>query len=70
MRFINLQSGFIADIVSKMISKNVRKKIGHDINVQLKEFTVENANGLVDVHISMDAAMTNEEFKNLIKTLM
>lgn len=64
---LNLSSRFMKGIVTKMIAKTIKKKLGYQIDIQLHELTVEATGGKVYIHVNADAEMNNSDFAKLVK---
>ena len=66
---IKLSTRIMRSIVAKLISKLIFKKTGYEINIQLREIEISNAEGKVQLHIDADADMSNDDFTKLIKSI-
>lgn len=66
---LKLSTKFMRNIVAKLISKAVFKKVGCEIDIQLNEVRLENKDGKTTIHLDVDGELTNEEFMKLIKKI-
>lgn len=66
---LNLSTKFMRGIVTKLISKAIKKKYGYDIDILLNEVEIKSKDGKVYLHANVDAEVSSEEFKHLIKTI-
>ena len=64
---LNLSGRFMKGIVTKMIAKTIKKKLGYQIDIQLHELGVEAIGGKVYLHINADAEMSSSDFAKLVK---
>lgn len=66
---LKLSTKFMRNLVAKLISKALVSKLGCQIDIQLNEIKLENANGVTKIHVDVDGELTNEEFMKLIKKI-
>lgn len=65
---MRIKSAFLTMIVSKVIKKAIKKKMGYDIDIQIKEFNVNFDNdGNAMVHLEADGSLRKEELLNIMK---
>ena len=64
-----LSTKFMRGIVTKLISRAIRKKFGYDVKIQLNAVQVETANGKVYLHADVDAEVDNEEFLKIMDSI-
>lgn len=68
---MKIKSTFITGIISKLIRKVVKKKVGCDVNIHINELTADtNDNGKTHIHLDIDAEMDKEELMKLLKDLI
>lgn len=65
---IKLSTKFMRNIISKLISKMLYKKLGYKIDVQLNDINVEFINGETNIHADVDLKLDKEEFTKIIKS--
>lgn len=66
---LSLNTKFMKGIVSKLIAKAVRKKLGCDIDILVNQVNVTAIDGKIRIHADVDAETTNEEVVKLIKSI-
>lgn len=67
---INLTSKFMKGIVTKILAKAIKKQLGYDVDIELNDISVIAKDGKVHLHADIDAEVTNEQFKELVKDFM
>lgn len=66
---LKLSTKFMRGIVTKIISKAIYKKYGYKIDIMLNQIELENVDGKIHLHADIDAEVTNEDFKKIIKSI-
>lgn len=66
---LKLSTKFMKGIVAKIISRNIYKKLGYRIDIQLNDVQVDMIDGDVKIHINADTKMNKTEFDRLIKKI-
>ena len=66
---LKLSTKFMRGIITKIISKAIFKKYGYKIDIMLNEIELENVDGKIRLHADVDAEVTNEDFKKIIKSI-
>ena len=66
---LKLSTKFMKGILAKLISKAVSKKFGYNIDIQINEIALKTEEGKIKIHVDADGEVTNEEFKNIIKSV-
>lgn len=66
---LSLGPAFLRNTIAKIIGKVIRKKLGCDIDILIKEIQLTNVNGRTSIHVDLDAEMSNEELTKLIKSI-
>lgn len=64
---MNIVSKFTTGIVSKVVKVMLKKKLGCDIDIWLKEMKVTVTDGNTHVHLDVDAELSKDELKKLLK---
>lgn len=64
---MKIWSKFTTGIVSKMASAAIRKKLGYDIRLDLKEITAQVADVKTHVHLDLDADIDKDELMKILK---
>lgn len=60
---------FMKNMVSKVINKVLKKKLGYDVCVQLNDFNAKITDGKAHVHLNIDAEMDQEDLAKILKTI-
>lgn len=66
---LKLSTRVMRGLVAKLLAKLIFKKTGYEVNIQLREIEVSNAEGKVRLHIDADADMSCDDFTKLIKSI-
>lgn len=66
---LRISSKFMRDIVSKVVSKLLYKKLGYKIDIRLNNLQVQMIDGTANVHIDADAKMNESELKKVTKII-
>ena len=69
MFMLKLSTKFTKGIVAKIISRNVYKKLGYKVDIQLNDVRIDTVNGDVKLHIKANAKMNKTEFEKKKKKL-
>ena len=64
---MNIKSGFMTGVISMMIRKMVKSKLGYDVEIKLNEIDATVIDGKTHVHLDIDAEVNKDEFMKLIR---
>lgn len=64
---INLGSKFMRKLVSKFLAKQIQKKIGYKIDINLDELKINFKNGDTTIKTNVELKMNSVEFTKLMK---
>lgn len=64
---VKLNTKFVKGVVSKILAKIIYKQTGYKVNVQLNEIELKIVDGEAHLHVDVDAKLSNEELKKIIK---
>lgn len=67
---MKLSTKFMRNLLAGYISRVLRKKLGHEIGVDIEEVSIETIDGKVKVHLNVDAEVSNDEFMRIVKRLI
>lgn len=67
---LKLSTKFMRGIVAKLIGAAIQKKLGCDIDVYLNNIEVTTTDDKIQLHVDVDANMTNGEFARLINSIL
>ena len=65
---LSLKTKIIKNIITKLLSKIIKEKLGCNVTITLNELDMELTEGIANVHINVDAKMNGEDLMNIIKT--
>lgn len=66
---LNLGPAFLRSMIARIIGKAIKKKLGCDIDILIKEIQITSENGRTSIHLDLDAELSNEELTKLIKSI-
>lgn len=66
---LNISTKLLRGIVAKIIIKNIRKKMGYNVNITINELQAEMIDGEVRLRVNVDGSMSKEEFNRFITSL-
>lgn len=66
---VKLSTKFMRNMVAKLISKLVYKKLGYKIDIQLNDLEVSFVDGDTKLMTNVELKLSNEEFKSIIKDI-
>ena len=66
---MKIESKFITGIVSKIVKKVVRDKLGYHIDIQLNGLRTTVIDDKTHVHLDVDLELTKEELNKLLKSI-
>ena len=65
---LKLSTKFMRGIIAKLVSKAIFKKFGYEIDIQINEIAIKTEDGKIHLHTSVNAELSNDEFKKIIKS--
>jgi hypothetical protein len=66
---LKLSTRFMKNMVSKLISKMIYKKLGYKVNIQLKELDVSIIDGETHINTDVELKLESSEFMKIVKSL-
>lgn len=66
---VKLSTRFMRMMVSKWISRTIRKKYGYNISVHLGELDIESVDGETSVKANVELKVDSDEFKKILKNV-
>ena len=66
---LRLNSRFMRNIVSKLITKIIYKKLGYKINIQLNDLDIRVIDGEAHIATNVEAKVDSTEFMRIMKTI-
>lgn len=67
---MNVISKFLTGVISKIMNKVLKKKLGYEINIKLNEVRANIIDGKTHIHLDIDAEMDKEELMKMIGKLI
>lgn len=65
---LKLSTKFMRGIVANLVSKAIKKKLGCDVDILINEIEITTHDGKIYLHTDIDAELSNEEFKKILKS--
>lgn len=66
---MKINSKFLKNLIAKFVKREVKKKIGYEVDFQLNVFTATVTDGTVHVHLNADAELGKDELTKLLTTI-
>lgn len=66
---LTLKTRFMRNIVAKLVSKAIEKKLGYKVKIQLNDLDVDIVDGETKISTSLELKVDSNEFKKIIKTI-
>ena len=66
---LKLRTRFMRNIVAKLVSKAIEKKLGYKVKIQLNDLDVDIVDGETKISTSLELKVDSQEFKKIIKTI-
>lgn len=63
---VRIKSSLVKDIISKLISKVLKKKVGHNIDIKINEADAVTKHGKVRLHLDVNIEMDIADFKKIL----
>ena len=65
---VKLSTNFMKGIVSKLITRSIRKKTGYKVDIQINDLDISFVNGETIIKTNVEAKLDSSEFKKIIKS--
>lgn len=65
---IAINTPFMKNIVTTLLSKIIERKLGYKIDIHLNEIRASSCDGMVTLHADIDAITTTGELSKLLKS--
>lgn len=66
---MRIGTNLMRGMVSKVLTKVLKIKLGYNVGIQLNEFDARINDGKAHVHLNIDAEMTQEELNKILETI-
>lgn len=67
---LNFGGNFMKGILTRIIRKAIKNKLGCEIDIRVNSLSITNDNGKTRIHADVDAEIENDEFVKIIKDLI
>lgn len=64
---VKLSTGFMRNIVAKLVARSIYKKTGYKINIQLNDLDISFTDGDTNIKANIEVKLDSKEFGKLIK---
>lgn len=65
-----IKTDFMKNIISRLIHKVLKKKVGHDVEIQINELAIIDKDEKVHVHLNIDAETSMKELDEILKGVL
>lgn len=66
---LNLTSKFMRGIVSKVVAKAIKKKLGYEVKVQINDLDVSMLDGDTNISLNVEVGCKSNEFMKIMNKL-
>ncbi len=66
---MRIGTNLMRGMVSKVLTKVLKMKLGYNVGIRLNEFDARINDGKAHVHLNIDAEMTQEELNKILETI-
>lgn len=66
---MKINSKFLRNLIAKFVKREVKKKAGYEVDIQLNEFTATVTDGTARVHLNVDAELGKDELTKLLAAI-
>lgn len=66
---VKLSSRFMRGIVSKLITKTLKKKLGYNIDIQLNDLDISVIDGETKIAVNAEVKLDSAEFTKIVKDI-
>lgn len=66
---LTLRTKFMRNLVAKLVSKAIEKKLGYKVKIQLNDLDVDIVGGETKISTSLELKIDSNEFKKIIKSI-
>ncbi len=65
-----IKTDFMKGLISRLISKALKEKIGHDAEIQINELDITDRNEKFRAHLNVDAEISMKELEEILKSIV
>lgn len=66
---LKLTTGFMRNIVSKLVSRYIYKKTGYKVDIKLNDLDVNFVDGDTEIETNVELKLNSKEFAKIIKSI-
>ena len=66
---LSLSNGFMKNMITKLLSKMIYRKLGYKIDIQLNDIKITSNGDSVYIHADVDGYVDKDEFMKIIKSV-
>lgn len=66
---MKINSKFLRNLIAKFVKREVKKKSGYEVDIQLNEFTATVTDGTAHVHLNVDVELGKDELTKLLAVI-
>lgn len=66
---LKLTTGFMRNIVSKLVSRYIYKKTGYKVELKLNDLDINFVDGETEIKTNVELKLNSKEFSKLIKSI-
>ena len=66
---LNLSTKFMRGVLAKLVSRSIKKKYGHKVDIYFSEINLEMSDGQTHIHMNVDMDISSDEFKKFLKAI-
>lgn len=66
---VKLSTKFMRNLVSKLIARAIRKKLGCNVEIQLNDLDVSVIDGETNIKTNVEVKLNNDEFMKIMKSI-
>lgn len=67
---MNIVSKFTTNMISKIVTKILKQKLGYNVEVKMNEIKISIDDGKAHIHLNVDAEIDNSELTRIVKDSM
>lgn len=66
---VKLSTKFMRNLVSKLIARAIRKKLGYKVEIQLNDLDISVIDGETNIKTNVEIKLNNDEFIKIMKSI-
>ena len=69
MDVLLLQTKFVKNIVAKMVSKAISKKLGCNVILKINDLEIENSGGIMYIHADVNGEANTKDIAKIVESI-